>query len=93
MNSVPVDEYVLTASLDDFWRTPATIKSRFRIKRNMELVTRAPHRLAEVGWIERRRIATDAPRFRKHARGPVMVLELFVSGNRPARTARRRSSL
>jgi hypothetical protein len=41
MNSVPVDEYVLAASLDDFWRTPATIKSRFRIKGNMELVTRA----------------------------------------------------
>jgi hypothetical protein len=83
MNSVPVDEYVLTASLDDLWRTPATIKSRFCIKGNMELVTRALHRLAEVGRIERRRIETDAPRFRKHARGPVMVLELFRKRQAP----------
>jgi hypothetical protein len=52
-------------------------QERFRIKGNMELVTRALHCLAEVGWIERRRIETDAPRFRKHARGPVMMLELF----------------
>jgi hypothetical protein len=76
MNSVPVDEYVLAASLDDFWRTPATIKSRFRIKSKMALVTRAasPGR----GRVDRARcIETDAPRFRKHARGPVMVLELF----------------
>ena len=57
-----IDEVNLMASLDDTWRTPISVKRKFKIPGEARLVAAALDRLARAGHIERRTEETKARR-------------------------------